>query len=551
MTDPQVVLVVGILLMAGVAAVSIADRLQVPSFALCLMVGMAVGSDGAGLVHFHDYLSAQRIGTACLGLILFEGGWRADLRAMRPIWGIASRLAVVGTILTAVLAGVAIAVLFQRPIAEALLLGSILASTDGAAVFGLVRRMGLDRRLALALEGEAGLNDPVAILLVISLVTWVRQSGGEIGDIAVLFGRDLLLGLLVGLVVGTFGTVAFRIRWLPTAGLYSVASVALGAVALGAAETQGGSGLLAIYVTGLVLGNQARRSHKAVTIFQHGLTSLADIALFVTLGLVVSPVQLESAIPEGVAIALILAFFARPFAVFVLTLGGRFSTSERALLSWAGLRGAVGVILATIPITDGVPNGLAYFNVVFVVVLTSAILQGATIRWLTRVLGLTASPTSLPAALAEAELSEAGVLEAEYPVWPSSDAVGRAAGDLHLPTGAALTTIVRSGQVFSPSNSTRIRAGDLLRFLVATEHAEVLHAHLSNWGEPAWPKPVPRPTKPPNPAPTTARWAPLLREAVRPRAAWFIARERLWWRQAGQHVRVFAMRLFAINGRRL
>ncbi|MDX6534128.1 MAG: potassium/hydrogen antiporter [Gaiellales bacterium] len=550
MTDPQVVLVAGILLISGVAAMSVADRLQVPAFALCLVVGMAIGTDGAGLVHFDDFLTAQRIGTACLGLVLFEGGWRSDLTAMRPVWGIATRLALVGTVLTALLAGVAIAVFFQRPFIEAFLLGSLLACTDGAAVFGLVRRLGLDRRLALTLEGEAGLNDPVAILLVISLVTWVRQSGGELGDIAVLFGRDLVLGLLVGLVVGILGTVAFKIRWLPAAGLYSVASVALGMVALGAAETLGGSGLLAIYVAGLVLGNQARRSHKSVTSFQHGLSSLADIALFVTLGLVVSPAQLENAVPEGVAIALILAFFARPLAVFTLTTGGRFSTGERVLLSWAGLRGAVGVILATIPITQGIPGSLEYFNIVFVVVLASAILQGATVRWLTRALGLTAASTALPTALAEAEFTEAGVLEAEYAVYPTSDAVGRTAGDLHLPTGAGLTTIVRAGQAFSPSNSTRIRAGDVLRFLVSTEHAEVLHAHLSTWGEPAWPPPASGPAVSLHGEVGPARWTVFRREAVRPHASAFIARERLWWRQMGGHLRLFAVRLLAINGRR-
>jgi cell volume regulation protein A len=589
MTEAQVVLAVGALLMAGVAAVAIADRLQVPAFALCLMVGMALGSDGAGLVHFHDYLSAQRIGTACLALILFDGGWRTDLAAMRPIWGVATRLAVAGTLLTTLLSAVAFTVLLQRPILEALLLGAILASTDGAAVFGLVRRIGLDRRLALTLEGEAGLNDPVAILLVISLVAWVRHPGGQLGDVGVLFARDLILGLMIGLIVGIVGAVAFKIRWLPSSGLYSVASVALGALALGAAESLGGSGLLAIYVAGMMLGTQARRSHKSVTVFQHGLSSLADVALFVTFGLVVSPVQLEAAVPEGVCIALILAFFARPVAVFTLTGGGRFSAAQRVLLSWAGLRGAVGVILATIPITEGVPGSLDYFNVVFVVVLTSAILQGTTVRWLTRTLGLTTSPTSLPAALAEAETTEAGVLEAEYPVSAASDAVGRTAGDLHLPTGAALTKVVRAGRVFSPSSSTRIQAGDVLRILVATEHAEVLHAHLSNWGEPVWPlriktesmsqddtsgaarwspfrREAARPVGPammaregrwlrelgrPKHAPNAARWAPFLRAGARRHASVVIARERLWWRQLGQRLRQFAARFNATYGRRL
>jgi cell volume regulation protein A len=545
MTDDQVVLVVGLLLLTGVVAAVVADRLQVPAFALCLIAGMAIGSDGAGLLRFHDHLTAQRIGMACVALILFEGGWRSDVSEMRSVWGAATRLAIPGTVVTALVAGIAIAVLLRRPVVEALLIGAMLAPTDGPAVFGLLRRVGLDRRLARTLELEAGLNDPVAILLVISLVSWMQHSGGQLGDILLLFSRDLILGLLIGLLVGMAGAAAFRSRWVSYGGLYAVASVAFGALAFGAAETLHGSGLLAVYVAGLVLGHQARQSHASTTTFQAGLVSLADIALFLTLGLVAVPSQLELAAPEGLAIALIVALLARPVAVFAMAGRDAFSQPERLLLSWAGLRGAMPVILATIPVTQGVPNGFGYFSIVFVVVLASAALQGSTVQQLARVLGLSAVPSALPDVLADADVRRAGVLEATYPVSPESDVVGRLARDLHLPTGAGLSVIVRGGVAFSPSNSTRVWVGDVLHFRVATALAEVLDAHLASWGEPAWPARA----AVSQPAPE-ARWALFHGHAVRAGGAALIEREKRWWRQLPVRFHLAAMRLWTTGGRR-
>jgi hypothetical protein len=203
------------------------------------------------------------------------------------------------------------------------------------------------------------------------------------------------------------------------------------------------------------------------------------------------------------------------------------------------------LILATIPITQGVPNGLSYFNIVFVVVLASAALQGSTVQQLTRMLGLGAGPASLPDVLAEAEVRPAGVLEATYPVSPASDVVGRIARDLHLPTGAGLSIIVRAGAPFSPSNSTRVRAGDVLHFRVATDLAEVLDAHLAGWGEPAWPARA----SPSGPAPE-ARWAPFQGRALRAGGAALIEQERRWWRQLLMRFRLAATRPWMTGGRR-
>jgi potassium/hydrogen antiporter len=544
MSDSQIVLSVGVLLMFGMAATSVASRLGIPAFALCLFAGMAAGSDGIGLVNFDDYLTAQRIGTACLALILFEGGWRANPGKMWPVWGTAARLAVPGTILTALSTAFLVTVVLRRPPIEGLLIGSILASTDGAAVFALMRKSRLPSRLSLTLEAEAGLNDPVAIFLVISAVTWTQQPGGvQVTDLFVLFGKDLLVGLAIGLAIGVLGALVFKSDWLPSPGLYAAGSVALAAVAYGAAQELQGSGFLAVYVAGLVLGDQARRSHEATTIFQQGLVSIADVALFVTLGLVVSPSDLGVATAEGVAIGLILALIARPLAVFALTAGDRFSGREKVVLSWAGLRGAVPVILATIPITEGLPHGLTDFNLVFVAVITSAILQGMTVGPLSQLLGLTAKSTTLAGAVAASGDHRGAVLEATYGVLPASDAVGRTVRDLHLPGGVALTLIVRSGSGFHPSNSTRIQAGDVLHFLVPKETAEVFRAHLASWAQPAWLGGGPPAADASAAAPADVQWAPLRRAGLHPSVRSFIASERLWWQQLFSQLRVFAARL--------
>jgi cell volume regulation protein A len=385
---------------------------------------------------------------------------------------------VLGTALTAAAAGLAILVLVRLPIADALLVGAVLASTDSAAVFGVLRRTGLRRRLVLTLEAESGLNDPVAILLVISIVGWVQQPGGDPVTIGVFFAQGIVLGLVFGVVTGLVGAYAFKSRWLPSDALYAVGSFALAAVAFGAAQTLGGSGFLAVYIAGLILGNEARHGQRFITNFLQGVASLADIALFVVFGLLVMPGDLATVAAEGVAVALILAFVARPLAVVLVTSRKGFSVGEKALLSWAGLRGAVPVLLATIPVTEGLPNSLTLFNVTFVAVLASAVMQGTTVGPLARTLGLTRSR--------EAPGTDPGLVEAVYVVSPLSEVAGRRAGNVQLPEGASLARVARSGTVLAPSDSTRIRADDTLHIVVEEDAQGDLEAIVSSWDEKPW-----------------------------------------------------------------
>jgi cell volume regulation protein A len=486
MSDAEIVLAVGTLLLAGLAAASIADRLGLPAFVLFLGLGMAVGSDGADWVRFGDYLTAQRIGIGCLAVILFEGGLRADLAEVRSVLAVGVRLAVLGTVLTAIVTGLGIYLLFHPPLLQAMLIGSILASTDSAAVFGLLRRSSLDGRLSNTLEVEAGFNDPVAILLVFGFVSWIASPDYGAVDMLARFARELVIGGVAGVLVGLLGAIVFNHRWLPAPGLYMVASLAVGAVAYGAATSLQGSGFLAVYLAGLTLGNRARLARRSTALFQSGLASLAEILLFLTLGLLVSPGQLGGGAREGLGIALLLAFVARPLAVWALTVFDRFSFAEKTLLAWAGLRGAVPVVLATIPVIESSPHSVTYFNIVFFVVLASATMQGATVGSLAEILNLTTVRPPLPAPLSDAgTIRGLGAEVVEYPVPDGSAIVGRRIADLMLPEEVSVTVVVRDDEALPPTPRTQIEAGDVVHLLARSEVVPAVEALLGAWDQAA------------------------------------------------------------------
>jgi cell volume regulation protein A len=389
------ILVGGALLVAGLAAALAAGRLRVPGLVLFLGLGMAIGSDGTGWIHFNDYELARTIGTIALALILFEGGLDAGFGEIRPVLGPSLSLALFGTLGTALIAGLAAALLFDFSTLDGLLLGSIVAATDGAAIFGVLRGSSLRRRLARTLEGEAGLNDPIAVLLVIGFIDWIQHSGYGVPDMALLFLRELGIGLAVGLAVGWLGVQGLRRARLGTPGVYPLGTIGIAAVAYGAAATLHGSGFLAVYLAGLYLGGATIPAKATVQIFHQGLGWVAQVSMFVVLGLLVFPSHLDDVAVKGTLLALILAFVARPAAVFVSTLGTRFSNAERLVLGWAGLRGAVPVVLATFPVIDGVPHSLEFFNIVFFAVLLSTLVQGATFELLASRLGVTTSDDAL------------------------------------------------------------------------------------------------------------------------------------------------------------
>ncbi len=482
MGDGEQILVAGALLATGLLASLAAGRLRIPGLVLFLAIGMAIGSDGTGWIHFDDYELARTIGIIALALILFEGGLTAGLPEIRPTLVPALALATVGTLVTAVIAGFAASWLFDLSTVEGMLIGSIVASTDGAAVFALLRESTLRRRLARTLEGESGFNDPVAILLVLGFIDWVQKPDYGIGDMAVLFVEQLAVGLAAGLAVGWLAVQGLRRARLATGGLYPVASLATAALAFGLADSLGGSGFLAVYIVGLALGTAPLPAQQTVATFHQGLAWVAQLAMFLTLGLLVFPSELGDVAVEGTVLAIVVMFIARPVATFLATLPFRFSSAERLVLGWAGMRGAVPVVLATFPVIEGVPESLTFFNIVFFAVLLSTLLQGSTFEPLADRLGVTTDEPALPRPLAEAgTIRRLGAEVLEFPVAPSDAIVGLRVRDLGLPREAVVNVIVREGQAVPPRGSTVVRADDRLHVLYREEAAREVTELAFRW----------------------------------------------------------------------
>jgi potassium/hydrogen antiporter len=388
--DAHLILLAGVLLAVGVGASLLASALRVPALVLFLGVGVAVGSEGLGWIYLNDYRLTRLIGTVALVAILYEGGIQTGFRKLRPVLAPAASLAVVGTALTAVVTGLVAAWLFDLSIGEGLLLGAILSPTDGAAVFALLRGVPMHRRLVLILEGEAGFNDPVAVMLVIVMIKVVGHGGYSPLDAIWFFVHELVIAVVVGAAIGWLSVRGLGVMSSDRSGLSLVWSFATAALAYGAAGSIGGSGFLAVYVAALVVGSARLRQRDALTAFHEGLAGVAELGMFFTLGLLVFPSQLGGVLVRGTVLALVIALVARPLATFVATIGSRLRLSERALIGWAGLRGGVPVVLATLPVIDRVPRSVEFFDLVFFAVLISTLLQGTTVAPLAKMLKLRA-----------------------------------------------------------------------------------------------------------------------------------------------------------------
>lgn len=480
--DAELILVAGGLLAAGILGALLADRVRIPGLLLFLGLGMLVGSEGIGGIEFTDTELARTLGTIALVLILFEGGLTAGWSEIRPVLGTAASLATVGTIVTAAIAGFAAKWIFDLSLLEGMLVGAAIAATDSAAIFAVLRRSTLKKRLARSLEGESGMNDPVALLLVIGFIDWIQEPGYGLADMAVLLVLKLAIGAAIGVAVGRLAVEGLRRVRLPTDGIYPVATIAIAALSFGIAEVAHGSGFLAVYLTALALGGSNIPARRTVVAFHEGVGWVAQIGLFVMLGLLVFPSELGDVAVEGLALSAALILVARPLAAFASTLLSPLNLRERAMLGWAGLRGAAPIWLATFPVVAGVGAGQELFSIVFFVVVTSTLIQGASFEPLATRLGLTTDEPSLPRRLLESgRIRRMGGDVVSYRLRDGAAAAGHVVRELGLPREALVNVIVRDGRAIPPRGSTELREGDELHILVRGELREEVEELTRQW----------------------------------------------------------------------
>ena len=495
--DAVLILVAGVLLAAGIAGALLADRVRVPALLLFLGLGMLAGSEGIGDIHFANYDLARTLGTIALVLILFEGGLTSGWSEIRPVLGTAASLATLGTLATALLAGGAAKWIFGLSWLEGMIVGSAIAATDSAAIFAVLRNSTLEKRLARSLEGESGMNDPVALLLVIGFIEWIQQPNYGAADMIGLIALKIAVGIVVGLALGKLAVWVIERIELPSDGIYPVATIAAAALAYGVSEVAQGSGLLAVYLTALALGSARIPAKRSVISFHEGLGWVSQIGLFILLGVLVFPGDLGSVAIKGLALSAVLIFIARPLATFLATAFTSFNFREKVMLGWAGLRGATPIWLATFPVVAGVRSGEEEFAIVFFVVVTSTLVQGASFEPLAKRLRLTTDEPALPRRLFESgRIREMGGDVVAFRLPPGAVAAGHRVRDLELPREALVNVIVRDGHAIPPRGATELHEGDELHVLVRGELRDQVEKLTERWvkgplGKPA-PPPLPR-----------------------------------------------------------
>ncbi|HEY4859802.1 MAG TPA: potassium/proton antiporter [Xanthobacteraceae bacterium] len=481
------ILLGGLLVLAGIMSSLVAMRFGAPLLLVFLVVGMLAGESGPLGLKFDDVRTTYAVGSIALALILFDGGLRTRFATFRSVLGPAITLATAGVLLTAAITAPIAAVLFDLRWIEGLLVGAVVASTDAAAVFFLMHARGLRvrPRVSATLEVESGSNDPFAVLLTMLLVEFLAVGDRSWQHVVQVLAEQAILGTIIG-VLGGRAMVLVLNRLNLAQGLHAP-FVATGAVVIfGLAAAVHASGFLAVYLAGLVLGNRPTRAHNTVVVFLDAVTWLAQIVMFVLLGLLVWPLRLIGTLWPALAVAAALMLIARPVAVFLCLAPFRFPWREKAFIAWVGLRGAVGIFLASIPLLVDLPKAYLYFDIAFVVVLVSLLVQGWTIAAAARRLHI-ALPRSDPLPR-RVELDLPGQLAQEivgYPISANSPYLTRGL----LPSWARPTLVVRAEKILSPAEAEPVRQGDYVYLLAPPEKAQALDRFFVRMPPPAAPDP--------------------------------------------------------------
>lgn len=462
----DVALLVGAsILLLAVVAVRFSVRSGLPSLLLYLLLGFVLGNSPAGL-SFSDDALAEALGLAALVFILAEGGLTARIDHIRPVAPVAATLSTLGILVSVGVTAAGAHLLLGVDWRLALLYGAVVSSTDAAAVFSVLRRLPLRPRLAGILEAESGTNDPIAIILVLAISAPDWESVSALG-LAGLVGYEIVAGALSGSFFAWLGAAYLRRSALPASGLYPLSVLGFSVLAYAAAAVVGASGFLAVYLAALWLGN-ADLPHRPATLgFAEGLAWLAQIGLFVMLGMLADPAELPGAVLPALGVGAVLLLLARPLAVLVSCTPFRLPLREQLFLSWAGLRGAVPIVLAIIPVVNDIEGSERLFHVVFLLVVVFTLLQAPTLAPLARRMGVVATDEARDLQVEAAPLEDLHADLLQLTVPPQSRLRGVEIGELRLPPGALVTLIVRDGTSFVPTPATQLRGGDAL-LIVAT-----------------------------------------------------------------------------------
>ncbi|MCZ2127094.1 MAG: potassium/proton antiporter [Anaerolineales bacterium] len=471
-------IIAAVLLLVSVLVSKISDRFGVPTLLLFLALGMAAGSEGIGGIYFDNVALAKFIGIIALVLILFTGGLDTEWSEVRPILKESSLLATLGVFITAVIVGLFASKLLGLNFLEGLLLGSIVSSTDAAAVFSVLRAKGvsLKGRLKPLLELESGSNDPMAIFLTVGLIQLIANPESSLLNLVLLFFQQMIIGAVAGYLAGRVMYFLVNRLKLGYEGLYPVLVLSLVFLAFGLTDAVGGSGFLAVYLAGIVLRQHDFVHRKSILNFYNGLAWIMQIAMFLTLGLLAFPSQVVPVVGVGLLIAACLMFVARPISVFISLIPSALNWREKTFISWVGLRGAAPIVLATFPLLAKTPHADLTFNIIFFVVLASVLLQGTSLSQVAKWLKLDA-PIIVKRAYPIEYVPMDGLKSElkELPIPSNSEMIGKAIFELELPKDFLVILIARDNEFMQPSGGTILQDGDTLLALSSKEsYAEVV-----------------------------------------------------------------------------
>lgn len=472
----NIILVFAILLIAAVMLTKFSARFGLPSLVLFILVGMVMNR----YVYYDNVPLTQMVGILALIFILFEGGMQTKWSNVRSVIVPSSILATVGVVLTSLLIGLSASYILGLSLLEGMLFGAIVGSTDAAAVFAVLGGKNIRTRLKSTLEAESGSNDPMAIFLTVMFIQLIQQPESSIWMMILNFIWQMGIGLIMGILCGRISVRVINAINLDSSGLYPVFATALAIMTYSTTTLIGASGMLAVYVAGIVFGNSDLTYRHSIFRFQEGFAWLMHILMFMLLGLLSFPQELKGIAWQGLALSVLLMFVARPIAVFLTLIFVKYSIKEKILISWAGLRGAVPVVLATFPLMAGVENGGIIFNVVFFVVITSALFQGATISYVAEKLGLTEKEKiSAPHSLELVSIGKTNSEIIEMVMEEGSEGIGKTIQQLALPSEVLITAIIRQDKIVTPRGSVKLEENDILYVLVPkTEREHVKEAVL-------------------------------------------------------------------------